>query len=127
MDQEEKLIGRFLSNFLISADDVQWADVASCDFISSLLKSNEVNATILCTSRPLEEASPFRSILENEETRSHCTQFTVEALTEEGIGKFLEECMGGFAPAADAANLARVMYAKTHGNPFFIRQVCTCV
>ena len=110
--------------FVLFLDDLQWADPASLRLLESLLADGGRRHFLL-----------IGAYRDNEVDRAHPLSLTLDALREAGVeprmlqlaplsladvGELLGEVVGS-EPRANE-DLARVVHAKTHGNPFFVNQ-----
>jgi len=108
-------------------DDLQWADAASLKLLEALLTDPDRGHLLL-----------FGAYRDNEVTGAHPLVTALGSLREAGVA--IEEIeIGPLSPESvaaligdtlgqapdEVAALARVVHAKTHGNPFFVNQLLT--
>ncbi|MBB5539912.1 hypothetical protein A8H39_31075 [Paraburkholderia fungorum] len=128
----QALITRLLSVFATQAhplilffDDVHWFDDATLNFIASFVTTAEIRHVLLiCAYRDNEvERSPkFKSFLTSlPNTGARVTTLVVTPLDTANVAALLADAL--HCDAAHVLPLAAVVYEKTGGNPFFIKQL----
>jgi len=123
---------RFISVFCsashpltIFLDDLQWADLASLDLIKNLVCDNESKHLFILGAYRDNEVSPIHPlILTAEEINKKVTReiisITLGPLTREHTSELISDSLK--ASLDEAAELSRLVYHKTLGNPFFIKE-----
>ena len=103
-------------------DDVQWADGPSLTLIASLISSLEGsnNVFFTCCHRDLigDDNAPLNNWLKSV---ASLTTIKLESLTEVDVNKFVSETLH-LSPRLTRP-LSSVLYQKTRGNLFFLRQL----
>jgi predicted ATPase/DNA-binding winged helix-turn-helix (wHTH) protein len=109
---------------MIVIDDFHWADIGSVDLLSFLATRLESTRTVVIVCyRPVEikiKNHPFLRVRSELLGREGCTEIMVPFLSRENIEEHLE------ARSADRKfpdDYAAVLYAKTEGNPLFLREM----
>jgi predicted ATPase/signal transduction histidine kinase len=110
---------------VICLDDLQWSDVASLKLLETLISDPEPGALLLVGSyRPLSEATPLQSFLNTlkAESLDQCllTEITLVPLQREHINQLLADTL--HCTLSYAQGLADIVFSKTEGNPFFVRE-----
>jgi diguanylate cyclase (GGDEF)-like protein len=109
---------------VIFLDDLQWADLASLQLMSSLLRAQEgLHLLVIGAYRDNEisPAHPLPLVLKQAEQHGAAIRtITLPPLDLDETGRLLSDTL--HATATDARNLARLCMAKTQGNPFFLSQ-----
>ncbi|MCB1309306.1 MAG: serine/threonine-protein kinase PknK, partial [Leptospiraceae bacterium] len=122
-----KLFAREESPLVLFLDDIQWIDRSSVDFLHGLYTDPELRfILIVCAYRPQEVPSnhPFQQLLDRIR-RNGYEWFSIQprALDIGDIVRLLADSLGN--AREDCRYLAEVVYQKTGGNPFFIREFLT--
>lgn len=109
---------------VVFIDDIQWADAASLELLKTLLTDAENSPLLFVGAYRKEEASalaPFFNVLEKVRNEGgQVTEIDLKPLKENVIGLMLGDTLN--LPEAETASLASLLYEKTLGNPFFIKQ-----
>ena len=120
-----KVIARKEHPLVIFLDDLQWIDIASLDFLKSLLtdpglahllvigayRDNEVDAV-----HPL-----MMVVAELQETNTNLELMTLAPLSENDVNALCSETLR--CPQSESRSLAQLIHAKTDGNAFFTHQM----
>jgi len=118
------VIARAETPLIIFLDDLQWSDSASRALIELLLTDPEIsNLTIIAAYRGNEVGPSHAATLLFSALNARAElapPIEVGPLTTADIAELVGEALGQTPEAA--APLARIIAAKTAGNPFFIRQ-----
>jgi DNA-binding winged helix-turn-helix (wHTH) protein/predicted ATPase/type II secretory pathway predicted ATPase ExeA len=105
-------------------EDLHWSDYSTLDLLSLLAWRQEPARLLLIgTFRPGDasrQAHPLRAVVQELRVRGGCVELALSPLAEEEIGAYLE---ARFAGAALPAELARLVCARTEGNPLFMRSL----
>jgi len=100
-------------------DDLQFADEESIELISSIV-SGKLRIVLLTTCRRVEELPTIlRPVLDGGE--AHVTRLQLEPLDEEGVVDYVASTL--YRSREYVFPLAAVALDKTHGNPFYLRQL----
>eukprot|EP00741_Cyanophora_paradoxa_P013303 tig00020684_g12846.t1 len=111
-----------LRPLVLFLDDVQWADPASLKLIRDLLASPAVGCLLVLAFRSNEVPAGHpvaHAMREIRESGVHVEELEVGPLGEGDANALLASALR--CPPEAAAPLARLVHAKTGGNPFFIR------
>jgi len=126
------LFRRFLDTFtaaghplVLFLDDLQWADPASLELLQALLGASSKGYLLLVGAYRDNEVFPGHplrlALAEIEKTgRAAVHSLTLAPLTESDVNELIADALGS-SPAL-AWPLARLVYQKTRGNPFFNNQ-----
>jgi len=106
-------------------DDIQWADKASFEFFSTLIKNASIKNLLTISTFRDNDPHAIKNINKLKEelhSKNHKhTNINLDGLTEKDIDDILS---ASFIPTEDNnINLASNIYTKTSGNPFFIHQL----
>ena len=106
---------------LLVLEDLQWADPATVDLISSLSRSRRpARLMLMGTYRPVEIATEDRPVKRlQRELLVHklCREIALEPLSETQIAGYLRDRS---PPGEAPEGLARLLYQHTEGNPLFM-------
>ncbi|MGP1383213.1 MAG: diguanylate cyclase domain-containing protein [Thainema sp.] len=112
---------------VIFLDDLQWADSASLQLMQNLLTSRQGSHLLLIGAYRDSEVSaahPLMTTLEElEQAWVRITELRLSPLSLEDIQRLVAETVQHSESAV--YNLAHLLQTKTHGNPFFIKQLLT--
>ncbi len=101
-------------------DDVQWADGASLDLLTHLLRAPEMRYFLLILGyrdNELEKQSGLTTLLQD---YADAVRLTLRPLSAQSIALLLSETL--HVPPSDVQNLADLILLKTQGNNFFVRE-----
>ena len=121
----QKFVGIFARAdhpLVIFLDDLQWADEASLTLIKRLLKGQK-HLFLIGAYRNNEVSSshPLTLAVEALQQQQISTQtVTLSALSLDCVNRMISETLGCSPDSSES--LARLVYCKTKGNPFFITQ-----
>ena len=141
-DQRERLqaaLLRFIFVFtsreeplVIFMDDLHWADSASRQLILSLLTANKSNGMLIISSMRGKEVSDshpvYRMLTELAQARVRYSRIVLGNLDVTGVRCVTQarrSDQGFFDGEID--ELAKLIFSKTSGNPFFIKQMFRCL
>jgi predicted ATPase/GAF domain-containing protein/anti-anti-sigma regulatory factor len=106
-------------------DDLQWADPASLSLLRILFSdSGSRHLLVVGAYRDSEvgEAHPLRTVLGELRTEGvPLVEITLDPLDLPNVRRLLAETLNTSGPRLDS--LAAQIFAKTHGNPFFLTQL----
>lgn len=104
-------------------DDWQWTDQLSVDLLMTILQTDSIANLLVVTafrSNEITDAHIFaNSVLANQQIMSKAVQLFVDNITVAHISQLLSDSF--LQHASDLDKLARIIYKKTAGNPFFSR------
>ncbi|WP_432403101.1 diguanylate cyclase [Wukongibacter sp. M2B1] len=112
------------SPLVIFLDDLQWADAATIDLITFIMKDENIKYLfMICTYRNNEvnESHPLSSIFDqinNKEIKG--SDILLSTLNKGHIAMLVFDTINCEKERADS--LAEVIFSKTYGNPFFVNQ-----
>ncbi len=108
---------------VIFLDDLQWADAASLSLIKTLMGSVEQTCLFLIGAyrdNEIDAADPLMLALSEIEKDALVTTIELKALPKASIAELIAATVRSSLPSA--MPLADLIYRKTLGNPFFVRQ-----
>jgi predicted ATPase len=101
-------------------EDLHWSDYATLDWLSFLARRRETaQLLVLGTYRPVDvivREHPLKSVKQELQMHGHCQELPLECLTEAEVTAYLR---ARFAGSELPAELGRVVYEHTDGNPLF--------
>lgn len=125
-----RLIGCYAddgSPIVVVLDDLQWADASSLGILEIILRAPEpLNLLVLAAVREGSGANAGRGAVTGLRDRliasgTEVTTVRLEPWSGREIRGFAADTLGG--EIEDAGELADLILAKTHGNPFFVREL----
>ncbi len=109
---------------ILFLDDLQWGDAASFHLIQLMLCQPDLHGFLLIGAlRPKEvgPAHPFRLTLAMLERQQALVQeTTLESLSPLTANQLIADALQ--APLGETEDLAELVFAKTQGNPFFLKE-----
>ncbi len=107
-------------------DDWQWADAGSLSLLEAVMAQPRMQSLLLicaCRDNETPPSHPFSQALARlRASAAQVSAIDVQALGGADVQQMVTDTLAG-APGSDA--LARLLYDKTHGNAFFLRQLLT--
>jgi serine/threonine protein kinase len=111
--------GKFIVLFL---DDLQWADLASCRLIKTLISSQEIHNLLLIGAyrhNEVDEKHPLTITLNKLQNFSdRVTEITLNNLAFEDVKLLTSDAL--VTNTEEIQDLSSLIYEKTQGNPFFV-------
>lgn len=105
-------------------DDLQWLDPATLDVLEDLLMQHDIRELLLIGAYRANEVDPAHPLQRKLEairpTGARVQEITLSPLTELDLAELLSDALHCATEAA--RGLARLVHAKTAGNPFFAIQ-----
>jgi histidine kinase len=105
-------------------DDMQWADSASLQLLTRLATSGETESLLIIEAyrdREVDPAHPFALALRDHESRgAKLSRVALAPLGLDDTVALIADAVG--LPPDQVAGAASLIWRKTEGNPFFIRQ-----
>ena len=105
-------------------EDLHWSDYATLDLISYIATQRRpAQLMVIGTYRPVElvvSGHPLKSVKQELLAKQQCEELPLDYLNEEAIAKYLSV---RFAGNRFPAGLARLIHARTEGNPLFMVNV----
>lgn len=105
-------------------DDLQWADTPTLNFLRDLLLDAETGYLLLIGAyrdNEVDDSHPLILTLKQLEAKGKTFgEIHLTPLKQEDVVAFVADCL--HARPEDMTEFADLIMAKTHGNPFFIRQ-----
>lgn len=114
---------------LLLVDDAQWADDASLDALSYLLRRLERQAICVALtwrSDAVDSRHRLWRLLAEVQRQGRATRLSLDRLDEGAVRTWLDHGLGASAGRAPR-QLARRLYQETEGLPFFIAQYLTAL
>ncbi|BAZ08608.1 multi-sensor signal transduction multi-kinase [Calothrix sp. NIES-4071] len=103
-------------------DDLQWADLASLKFIRALMTDASSGYLLILGAyrdNEVSAAHPLMQMLEQLPSEATIHNIVLSPLNLENVQQLIGETLG----EVDSIPLARLIYEKTDGNPFFVTQL----
>lgn len=124
----QRVFGRFLGAFarrehplVLFLDDLQWVDPASLALVSHLLASPDVEALLLIGAYRDNEVGPAHPltavVTRIRRSEAWSEEVTLTPLSPALLAQLVADTLR--RPVVDVEPLARLIYGKTGGNPFF--------
>lgn len=117
-------IGTAYKPLVLFIDDIQWADLASIKLLEFLLKDANSRYFLLLGAYRDNEVSavhPFMTMLTAlKGNERKISRIQLSNITQRDLEQWLSDTLK--QPLKEVASLARAVYRKTQGNPFFTRQ-----
>jgi len=104
-------------------DDLQWIDAATLDLVEDLLSRSDLRNLFLIGAfrdNEVTASHPLMRKLEGIRATGRVQDIQLAPLTIENLGDLVADSLR--CDAEQAASLARLVHAKTDGNPFFVIQ-----
>lgn len=110
---------------VVFIDDWQWADAGSLSLLQAVMRPGRLRSLLLiCAYRDNETPPSHPWMLALDDLRQGAVvvdAIDVQPLQPDDVGALVQGALGG----ADCAPLAQLLFEKTHGNAFFVRQLLT--
>lgn len=105
-------------------EDLHWCDYATLDLVAALAQRRDrASLLVIGTYRPADvivSGHPLKTVVQDLAARDACHQLWLENLAPPDVVRYLDgRCPG----LANLEALAEVLYARTDGNPLFVRSV----
>ncbi|NLC67246.1 MAG: serine/threonine-protein kinase PknK [Clostridiaceae bacterium] len=128
------LFGNFLKVFternapvVIFLDDLQWADTASLHLLKYLCEYTDMNHLLIIgahRSNEIHENHPLWATIEElQKKRIPLHEIYISSFNMKEVTEYLAEAFKCHYRNDDLNTLAEMLYRKTCGNPFFLRQM----
>jgi tetratricopeptide (TPR) repeat protein len=102
-------------------EDLHWSDRATLEWLAYVARRPDpARLLILGTYRPVDamvQAHPLRTVLTELQQHGQCVELVLDYLSEDEVTAYLRQ---RFVDPGLAADLARVLHQRTHGNPLFL-------
>lgn len=119
-----KVFAKENSPLVIFLDDLQWADSATIDLITSIMKDEKIKYLfVLCAYRnnEVKKTHPLLSIFEQiKEKEINGSDILLSTLNTDHIAMLISDTF--HCEEKRARSLAKLIFSKTYGNPFFVNQ-----
>ncbi|MEQ8198477.1 MAG: AAA family ATPase, partial [Clostridiaceae bacterium] len=105
-------------------DDLQWCDQSSMELIKYLLSLDDMESFIVVgcyRDNEVIKEHPMYHLFDELRKRNKATTFIVKQLEEETVANILVDTV--HCDEVKAQPLAKIIYKKTQGNPFFVRSI----
>jgi DNA-binding winged helix-turn-helix (wHTH) protein/tetratricopeptide (TPR) repeat protein len=119
-------LGALTQPLVLTLEDLHWADSATIELLTSIAQRRDpAPLLVLATYRPADAAMrehPVKTMHLALRARGRCRDLWLRAFDEAAVRAYLGlRCLG--LPPADTQALARVIVARTDGNPLFVASV----
>ncbi|MFC0213658.1 AAA family ATPase [Paenibacillus chartarius] len=107
-------------------DDMQWADMSSIQLLERLVGSTSLRRLLVVASfrhNELSDGHPLMEAVEQIAKEQEVKRIHLLPLTDEDVGKLLEDTLGAAANSASGRKLCRIVCSTTKGNPFFVGEL----
>ena len=117
------------TSLVIVVEDLQWADQESLDLLTLIATDRESSGLVLILTFRDNEKTGSRDTMQprwdlvKKSGVFSITHIKLHDLSNEDVTAYLEKLLS--ADRTDVAELASVIYKKTRGNPFFLKQFLT--
>lgn len=125
----QKFIGVFTQEnhpLVIFLDDLQWADSASLKFIEKLMSDSESQSLLLVGAYRDNEVSPIHPTIQTlekiKQSGTVINDIVLQTLGLSHVIALIRDALGGMN-SSTLVSLAKLLYHKTGGNPFFLTQL----
>ena len=109
---------------VLFVDDLQWADSASLNLLETLLTDDSVGCLLCIGAYRTNEVSVSHPVMNTvnqiKAAGTHTGVISVENLSLENVTQLLNDAVNG--SREEVLSLAELVYEKTRGNAFFVRQ-----
>ena len=109
---------------VIFFDDLQWADVASLKLIELILEDWQNHSLLIIGAYRHDEIDarhPLCETIENLERRINIERVELAPLNLANVQQLIADTLHSDRPTV--AKLAKLVFAKTNGNPFFVKEL----
>ena len=110
------------ATFVVSLDDLHWADHSTLDVISAIARRREpARLLVVATFRPVDaivSGSPIKTLKQDLVVHRLASEVTVERLAESDVAEYLSATYLG---VGRSAALAALIHRHSDGNPLFMR------
>ncbi|XXX76529.1 AAA family ATPase [Sorangium sp. So ce134] len=110
-------------------DDLQWADTGSLNLLGVLLEDADIRHLLLLGSyrdNEVDDAHPLMMALSAlRRSAARVRTITLKPLAREHVNQLVSDTLD--APPGECRPLSDIIFAKTHGNPFFTIQYLEAV
>ncbi|UED87407.1 helix-turn-helix transcriptional regulator [Streptomyces profundus] len=103
---------------LLLVDDLHWADAASLRLIRALATDPGTRSVLCCATAARPGRADLTQLTVAFEQASRLSRLSLPALSEEGVGKFLDGVVGPVD-----AETAHACFEATGGNPFLLHEL----
>jgi len=113
---------------VIFLDDLQWADLASLDLLTALLKEHESRRLLVIgayRTNEVDDSHPLTAALKIISGTTNVKAVELGPLDRRDVGQFIADALG--STREQSMSLTDVIYEKTRGNPFFVIQMVTAL
>ncbi|MCB1191127.1 MAG: AAA family ATPase [Leptospiraceae bacterium] len=109
---------------ILFLDDLQWADSASLKLLELIYKEKELCGLIIIGAYRDNEVSPIHPLIKTisslRENKTLITEIQLGNLPKESVSEILKDTLS--KQTAEILELRELIYEKTEGNPFFLKQ-----
>lgn len=110
---------------ILCLEDLHWSDISTLELLSVLARRRETaRFLVLGTYRPVEmlnNSHPLRAIKQELQVHHQCEELRLGLLTEADVVTYVQNKLPiAETGASNFSALARAIYRRTEGNPFFM-------
>lgn len=109
------------ASLILWLEDLHWSDQATIDLLDALARRQEASRLLVLASyRPVDAAILGAAVGHLKQSllqQQHASELTVELLSKQAVGKYLEE---HFKEIPQLPELTDLVYETTDGNPLFV-------
>jgi PAS domain S-box-containing protein len=109
---------------VIFLDDLQWIDDASLGLLETLTTSNEVTNMLVVGAYRDNEVDNYHPLMKTvkalRDEKANIDLLKLNDLTKKTVNELISDTV--YRSFSDSKELTRLVYSKTCGNPFFLRQ-----
>lgn len=119
-----KILSTINPKLILFFDDVQWSDTATIKVIEAIMDEDSIeNISIILSYRDneIKPTHPFSLMLNSYKSKANFLELTLSPLSIENITELLVTTLNH--SKEKVTPLAEVLYTKTGGNPFFVKEL----
>ncbi|MCG8333314.1 MAG: AAA family ATPase [Proteobacteria bacterium] len=104
-------------------DDLQWTDISTLDLITDLVKQENLHLLVIGSYRNNEvsDSHPLMLALDDIQKSKFIKRLFLKPLEETSVCHLIKEAL--HCPQKSALPLSELIFSKTGGNPFFVKEL----
>lgn len=106
---------------VIFIDDLQWADLASIELLTTLIRARDARNILVIGAYRTEELDLASRSIREEIEHSRVSKIELRSLSEDAIGLLVSDALSG--QPAQLSALSRFLWNATEGNALFVSQL----